>query len=83
MLKHLDLGSSTYYIWLDRQDNKCLRDLKPVGRNPYRLLDWDKEVIRDFYLENQEKSLDDDEAFANQAMDYLAVNDVEMILLME
>ena len=25
-----------------------------MGRNPYRLLDWEKEAICDFYLENQE-----------------------------
>ncbi|MGW8316385.1 MAG: hypothetical protein ACWGNV_12350 [Bacteroidales bacterium] len=35
------------------------------------------------YMENQEANLDDNEAFASQAIDYLAVNDVEMILLME
>ena len=35
------------------------------------------------YTETHNTHLDDDEAFASQAMDYLAVNDVEMILLME
>lgn len=35
------------------------------------------------YMETQEANLDDNEAFASQAIDYLAVNDVEMILLME
>lgn len=35
------------------------------------------------YTETHDTQLDDDEAFASQAMDYLAVNDVEMILLME
>jgi putative transposase len=54
MLNFMGLKSSTYYNWLHRHKKQCLRDLKPVGRNPYRLLDWEKEAIRDFYLENQE-----------------------------
>jgi transposase InsO family protein len=54
MLKHLGLKSSTYYNWLHRYQKQRLSDAKPVGRNPYRLLDWEKEAIRDFYLENQE-----------------------------
>jgi hypothetical protein len=35
------------------------------------------------YLNSGSEEMDDDEAFASQAMDYLAVNDVEMILLFE
>lgn len=35
------------------------------------------------YLEGEDANLDDDEAFASQALDYLAGNDVAMILLME
>jgi len=54
MLTHLGLKSSTYYNWLHRHRKQRLSDQKPVGRNPYRLLDWEKEAIRDFYLENQE-----------------------------
>jgi len=54
MIQHLGLKSSTYYNWVHRNGYQCLRDAKPVGRNPYRLLDWEKESIRDFYLENQE-----------------------------
>jgi hypothetical protein len=34
------------------------------------------------YMESVE-SMNDEEAFATQAMDYLAINDVEMILLLE
>ena len=53
MLKYLGLKSSTYYSWLQRQQDKLLTDQRPVGKNPYRLLDWEKEAIRDFYLEHQ------------------------------
>jgi hypothetical protein len=35
------------------------------------------------YMESEEEEMNDEEAFANQAMDYLAINDVEMILLLE
>ena len=35
------------------------------------------------YLESEEEEMNDQEAFASQAMDYLAINDVEMILLLE
>jgi hypothetical protein len=34
-------------------------------------------------MESEEEEMNDEEAFANQAMDYLAINDVEMILLFE
>ena len=34
------------------------------------------------YLESEEE-MNDEDAFASQAMDYLAINDVEMILLLE
>lgn len=54
MLKYLGLKSSTYYNWVYRYQQQRLSDAKPVGMNPYRLLDWEKEAIRDFYLENQE-----------------------------
>ena len=54
MIEHIGLNSSTYYNWLHRYQQKRLMDEKPVGMNPYRLLDWEKEAIRDFYLENQE-----------------------------
>lgn len=54
MLKHLGLRSSTYYNWLHRYAHKSLHDQKPVGMNPYRLLDWEKEAIHDFYIDNQE-----------------------------
>jgi len=53
-LRHLGLKSSTYYNRLHRYRNDSLSDARPVGMNPYRLLDWEKEAIRDFYLENQE-----------------------------
>jgi hypothetical protein len=35
------------------------------------------------FMESGQPPLDDQEAFASQAIDYLAVNDVEMIMLME
>jgi len=54
ILRHLGIGSSTYYNWLCRQKEKRLSDTRPVGQNPYRLLDWEKEAIRDFYVDNQE-----------------------------
>lgn len=53
MFQHLGLKSSTYYNWLHRHRLQRLSDEKPVGMNPYRLLDWEKEAIRDFYLDNQ------------------------------
>ncbi len=34
-------------------------------------------------MESETTALDEDEAYVNQAMDYLAANDVEMILLFE
>jgi putative transposase len=54
ILRYLGLKSSTYYYWLYRCQEQRLSDAKPVGKNPYRLLDWEKEAIRDFYLENQQ-----------------------------
>lgn len=53
LLKYLGLNSSTYYNWRHRHAKKRLTDQKPVGKNPYRLLDWEKEAICDFYLEYQ------------------------------
>jgi putative transposase len=53
VLKYLGLKSSSYYNWLKRSQQNCLTDKMPVGKNPYRLLDWEKEAIRDFFLENQ------------------------------
>lgn len=54
LLEHIGLNSSTYYNWRHRYMDKRLTDHKPVGKNPYRLLDWEKEAIRDFYLEHQD-----------------------------
>lgn len=54
MFKYIGLKSSTYYNWRNRRSYSCLTDARPVSQNPYRLLDWEKEAIRDFYLENQE-----------------------------
>jgi transposase len=54
ILEQIGLRASTYHNWLHRLENQRLTDAKPVGRNPYRLLDWEKEAIRDFYLENGE-----------------------------
>ncbi len=55
MLRLLGLKSSTYYNWCHRRYDNSLTDARPLGQNPYRLLDWEKETIRDFYIENQEK----------------------------
>jgi transposase InsO family protein len=55
ILKYLGLNSSTYYNWHHRYNMMRLTDQKPVGKNPFRLLDWEKEAIRDFYLEHQQK----------------------------
>ena len=49
------MNAATYYNWQQRSESKCLEDKKPVGRNPLRLLEWEKENIRDFYLGHQDK----------------------------
>jgi putative transposase len=54
MLRYLGIKSSSYYNWLKRSQQKRLTDQKPVGKNPFRLLEWEKEAIRDYYIENQE-----------------------------
>lgn len=54
MLNYLDLKTSTYYNWHQRRFQDRLTDYKPIGQNPYRLLDWEKEAIVDFYLAHQE-----------------------------
>jgi transposase InsO family protein len=54
IIKTLGVKSSTYYNWFGRQEQCRLMDTKPVGRNPYRLLDWEKEAIVDFYMAHQE-----------------------------
>jgi transposase InsO family protein len=51
----MDINVATYYNWKQRSEINRLSDKKPVGRNPLRLLDWEKENIRDFYLVNQDK----------------------------
>jgi hypothetical protein len=56
------------------QDNMALAE-------EYYLMEDDYNLVK--YLESGARDMDDDEAFANQAIDYLAVNDVEMILLYE
>lgn len=53
VLGHLGLKPSTYYNWSCRQQKYCLTDQKPLAKNPYRLLDWEKQAIRDYYLEHQ------------------------------
>lgn len=52
--KQLSLNRATYYNWLDRRESDQLTDIKPVGKNPDRLLDWEKEAIRDFYFMYQQ-----------------------------
>ncbi len=52
--KQLSLNRATYYNWLSRRGSDQLTDIKPVGKNPDRLLDWEKEAIRDFYLMYQQ-----------------------------
>lgn len=54
LLTHLGLKSSSYYNWAKRCEQNRLTDHKPLGKNPFRLLDWEKEAIRDYYIENQE-----------------------------
>jgi putative transposase len=54
ILKLLSLNRATYYNWLDRSESNQLTDIKPVGKNPDRLLDWEKEAIRDYYLLHQD-----------------------------
>ena len=49
------MNVATYYNWKQRSEMNRLADQKPVGRNPLRLLDWEKENIRDFYLAHQDK----------------------------
>ncbi len=50
----LTLNRATYYNWLDRRESDQLTDIRPVGKNPDRLLDWEKEAIRDFYTMYQQ-----------------------------
>jgi len=47
----------------------------------YYLIEDDYSLMK--YLESGGQEMDDNEAFASQAIDYLAVNDVEMIFLYE
>ena len=54
IVKQLSLNRATYYNWLGRRESDRLTDIKPVGKNPERLLDWEKEAIRDFYLTYQQ-----------------------------
>jgi len=51
----MDINVATYYNWKQRSEINRLSDKKPVGRNPLRLLDWEKENIREFYLAHQDK----------------------------
>lgn len=37
-----------------RCQEQRLSDAKPVGNNPYSLLDWEKEAICDFYIDYQQ-----------------------------
>lgn len=52
---YLSLYSTTYYNWQKRSIANRLEDEKPIGRNPDRLLDWEKEAIIDYYLLHQDK----------------------------
>jgi transposase InsO family protein len=54
IVKLLSLNRATYYNWLDRRESGQLTDIKPIAKNPDRLLDWEKEAIRDYYLLHQE-----------------------------
>jgi hypothetical protein len=58
----------------------------PSDQADVALIDEFNLMEDDFYLVETMESTDemnDEEAFASQAMDYLAINDVEMILLLE
>lgn len=46
----LGLNRATYYNWEMRLQYSRLNDTQPVGQNPYRLLDWEKRAIIDYYL---------------------------------
>ena len=52
---YLSLNSTTYYNWQKRSISGRLEDEKPVGRNPDRLLDWEREAIIDYYLSHQDQ----------------------------
>ena len=54
IVKLLSLNRTTYYNWIGRKELNQLTDIKPVGKNPARLLDWEKEAIQDFYLVHQD-----------------------------
>jgi len=54
IVEGLSLNRATYYNWLSRSESDQLTDIKPVGKNPDRLLDWEKEAIRDYYLLHQD-----------------------------
>ena len=43
----------------------------------------DDRYLYDLLAENEESDLDEEEAFASQAIEYLAINDVEMVLIFE
>jgi len=55
LIKQIGINTATYYNWQERKECNHLEDKKPVGRNPMRLLYWEKENIRDFYSEHQGK----------------------------
>ena len=57
IVKTLGVNSSTYYSWRQRKYQHRLTDTKPAGRNPHRLLDWEKEPIVDFYIAHQGKDV--------------------------
>jgi putative transposase len=54
-LGYLSLNSTTYYNWRKRSIANRLEDEKPIGRNPDRLLDWEREAIIDYYLLHQQE----------------------------
>ena len=43
----------------------------------------DDRYLYDLLAEDEESDLDEEEAFASQAIEYLAINDVEMVLIFE
>ena len=45
LIKQIDMNVSTYYKWRQRRALNRLSDKKPVGRNPLRLLEWEKEIF--------------------------------------
>lgn len=55
ILNHLTINRSTYHNWHKRQSEDRLTDIKPVGRKPLHLLDWEEEAIVDYYLTHQEQ----------------------------